>query len=62
MKILNFFKRKKKTERVYSQREVENIIKDVWFRGNKHLLEENNDGKHSLYNVYKDYGFINTKL
>ena len=47
MKILNFFKRKKKTEKVYTQREVENIIKDVWFRGNKHLLEENNDGKHN---------------
>jgi hypothetical protein len=63
MNIRNIFSRKKKpiTEKLYTQREVESIIKDVWFRGNRHLLEENNDGKHSFYNVYKDYGFIKPK-
>ena len=63
MKLFNIFRKKKKppTEKLYSQREVENIIKDVWFKGNRHLLEENNDGKYSLYNVYKEYGFIKSK-
>lgn len=63
MNILDIFRRKKKlpTERVYTKKEVETIIKDVWFRGNRHLLEENNDGKHSLYRIYKDYDFIKPK-
>lgn len=63
MNIKNFFKRKKNntTEKYYSQKEVESLIKDVWFRGNRHLLDENNDGKHSLFNVYRDYKFIKPK-
>jgi len=41
----------------YTKKDLEVIIRESWFRGNRHLL--NDDGKNSLFNVYRDFGLIN---
>ena len=57
--IKNFLEKDLKYYDLYSKRDIENIIRETWFRGNRHLLHD--DGRNSLFNIYKEFGLLKKK-